>query len=244
MATRHVVVSKPLSIVKLVHMIVDMSDDVADVLHRIYELEDIWTRLESFPRIVIDLYVEIEGIRAWCIELRLLHRDDIAADSFPMSWGIALGCDKLIAVHNFMNKRNLTLDEIEQKTHVPTKVEGVQEQDIPKQDVPAQDIPEQDVPERDARITRLQTLLEGMLIGLRNINRNIEHGRERKPSSSGQDFKPYDEPLKAMWDTAIEGLRILTKECQTEEWTGLLDELFCWGCGQFQHPFPLDLYFD
>lgn len=225
------VTTKPVLICKMVYLIHPMLFDVSNILQRVRRLKDMQPMFEPFSCIFDDISLEMLGIRAWCSELRLLHRDDIAADSFSMSWEIAMDCVKtLTAVDTFTKKTDLLLTEIEEKTRLPT-IENAMSM-------------LEDFPDQAARIIRLHGMLEDVVMGLGNVNKNIEDGREMAPMRSGLHFRPDDEPLKQMWLAAVEGLRMVAKEHQTAVWEELQDKVYCWGCEQFQDPFPLDLYFD
>jgi len=222
--------TKPVLICKLVCLVRYMLHDVSDIIRRIRLLQPVEEMLEPFVYITKDIQFEMECVRAWCNELRSLHSDDLRAGKYYMSWEAGLECDKrLIAAYSFTKRAFAVLNDIERMSRKPTKETAL--------------LLLQDFPDQAARIIRLHTMLEGVVMGLTRVTTSIKAERKTTLSTNGLFFRSDDQPLKLMWEAAVEGLLTL-KEHQPEEWSDLLKRVYCWGCGQFEEPLPLDLFFD
>ena len=231
MARKQINITKAALVCQVVSLILEMLIDIPDVSSRIDKLKDVELMLDAFDCIQGDLQNELLGIRAFCSEIRSPRCDDMDTPSFPLSFDIVNECyKKSMATLQFVDKVKFVLKVIEQKSRVPT--------------METARLCLQGYPNQAARIICLHTLLEGVMLGLDNINFLVNHGRDTPFSRLGLQFEPYDEPLKMMWQAAVDGLQVLTKHCPTTESMQALDGVYCWGRGKFEDPFPLDLYFD
>lgn len=231
MAKEQVTITKSALVCTVVSLILELFLDIPDISHRIDGLKDVELMLDPFDYIQGDMHNEMQGIKAWCSEIRLLHRDEINTADYPMPFHIVNECyKKLMATLHMVDKVKFVLRVIEQKSRVPPKENAR--------------LCLQGYPNQAARIICLHTLLEGVMLGLDNINFLINHECDTPLSRLGLEFEPHDEPLKMMWQAAVYGLQVLTKECPTEESIQALHSVYCWGRGKFENPLPLDLYFD
>jgi len=191
---------------------------------RIKLLEPVEKMLEPIVYIAKDIQLEMHCIRAWCSELLSLHHDDLLPPNYYMTMKLGVECDKrLIAVDSFAQKALAILNDIEHTSRKPTKWNALR---LPQA----------------ARIIRLHAMLEGVVIGLTRVTTNIKAGRKTNLPADGLVFTTDDQPLKLMWEAAVDGL-VALKEHKPEEWRDMLKRVYGWGCRQFREPLPLDLYF-
>lgn len=210
---------------KLVSLVRYMLYEFSNILKRIKLLEPVEKMLEPFVYITKEIQLEMHDIRPWCSELLSLDHDDLLSPNYYMTMKVGMECDqRLIAVLSFTKKALAVLNDIEQMSRKLTNWNALQLLQA-------------------VRIIRLHAKLDGVVVGLTKVTTNIRAARKTSLQTDGLVFMTDDQPLKLMWEAAVDGLLVL-KEHQPGEWRNMYKRVYFWGCGQFEEPLPLDLYFD
>jgi len=205
--------------------------DTSDILNRIDTFKVVEPMLEEFTPLMDVLNPEILLMRAWSNELRLMDYTAISGQDFCMSMANTMMCDAVLTgAWEYLRKAVQIMSGIEKDFKEARKEQP--------------DDSESRTLARVSQVAALYTSLSSVMTQLREFNGFTSEGRSEPLSIDGLTFTMHEEPLKMMWNVAIEGLELLEAEFDIEEWTELLRRVNNWGCGLFDGLFPLDLHFD